>query len=717
MSKILIVSDKSDLTCSIKNMLNSVGYEVKTVDTEKEAVNITSDFLPDIALVNTACEGMDVSAVCKKLKLQGQTNDIQIILLISGQTASEVLTIGADGYITSPFNDNILIATVNAHLRIKKLLDILYTNNSELARSLYQLNVLYNTSSQLAGTLDKAKLIDIMNEGLEKSLSYSLCSTLVINDPENATLIIKSLHPVSERLEQALKLRAMLGYKDLFEDKKAPFNFSINNIRVEKCAKHKIGQYDLEVLNYDNLFSPISTSDKFFGTVEILREIELSGEDSTCFQTVVKQVSLPLESAILYEEIKETNIKLEKLEKLKSEFISIVSHELRTPLTAIKNSLDIMLSGKAGEITKIMENFLNMAKRNVTRLSGIINDLLDLSKIEAGKMEFRFAPMCICEPLEFVKSTFDNLAQQKNINVVMDVDCNIPKVYGDIHRIEQVLSNLVSNAIKFTSENGQIKLSAKVVNIDDLDHSKFYVDPSSVNVRVKKLLKGNYIQIDVEDNGIGIKEEDIPKVFDKFQQIESSLSREVGGTGLGLAIAKQLIDAHRGEIWLESEVGKGTVFSFILPVMTQESMFMLEMDNYLQQAKYKHSNLLLLTLEDKDDDSESKSLVDEIVEGKLTVVKYPDKVKTFIQKSGNVQKLNMIVPEIEKDELDYITQQIETFLNNNTECCTENVTMGYAIYPDDAITAEELVEQAKKQSRSLLSQDKDSQDLNTYKLS
>ncbi|MCK7470107.1 MAG: hypothetical protein MZU95_04355 [Desulfomicrobium escambiense] len=130
---------------------------------------------------------------------------------------------------------------------------------------MYQLNVLYSTSSQLAGTLDKTKLINIMNTGLEKSLNFSICSALVINNPEDATLIINSLFAITERLEHALKLRAIIGYKSLFEDKKLPFELSINNVKVEKYAKNTQEEYDLNVLEFDSLFSPISTSDKFFG--------------------------------------------------------------------------------------------------------------------------------------------------------------------------------------------------------------------------------------------------------------------------------------------------------------------------------------------------------------------------------------------------------------------------------------------------------------------
>lgn len=681
MSKILLVCENSNTENNLANLLRDIGYETMIAYNEEQAFKLTNECAPDIAIIDTACSSINTGTLCKKLKLQSQANDIQIVLITSTDSPSDQILVGADGYITKPFNDNILIATVNAHLRIKKLLDILYTNNSELARSLYQLNVLYNTSSQLAGTLDKARLVNIMNTGLEKSLNYSICLALIIDEPEEAKLIIHSLHPVSKKLEQALKLRAVIGYKSLFDGERLPFDLSIDNIKVEKYSKHQKGEFDIFTLDYDSLFAPISTSDKFFGTVEILREVEFTGEDSTCFQTVVKQVSLPLESAILYDELKKTNEKLEKLEKLKSEFISIVSHELRTPLTSIKNSLDIMLSGRTGEITSVQNNFLSIAKRNVDRLSGIINDLLDLSKIEAGKMEYRFTALGVNEPIEFVKSTFEQLAEKKNISLCVRVETDLPQIYGDVNRIEQVLSNLVSNAIKFTPEKGEITVSAVKVSCDMLDPALFYKDASSQPSRCQSLIKGDYVKVSVKDTGIGIKQADIPKVFDKFQQIESSLSREVGGTGLGLPIAKQLIEAHRGEIWIESEFQKGTTFSFILPILDEYNRFVLELDNELQHVKYNHSNLALVLLKgDKREAALNKAAIYLDKNDKLKQYRFEDKIY-------------VIVSNLDRTQADNTLKRLRDGLLLS-DC--EGVSFGISVYPEDAITTEELIEHADR---------------------
>ena len=207
-----------------------------------------------------------------------------------------------------------------------------------------------------------------------------------------------------------------------------------------------------------------------------------------------------------------------------------------------------------------MNKFLDMAKRNVKKLSRIINDLLDMSKIEAGKMDYTFTASDITTVIDDVKLNLTETAKQKKLELKTNIEKLLPPVYIDTNRIEQVLSNLVSNAIKFSPENSFITISAKVVNADNIVADEVFAP-------LINKLKGDYIEISVIDNGIGIDKKDLKHVFDKFEQIENSMTREVGGSGLGLSIALQLISAHNGIIWCDSELNKGSSFNFVLPIL------------------------------------------------------------------------------------------------------------------------------------------------------
>ena len=465
----------------------------------------------------------------------------------------------ANVFFTEDMGEDFILSTININLRMKNSLDMLSNSNKDLADSLYRLNALYSTSSQFAGTLDKAKLIQYMIEGIDKALSFSLTCTLSLCTEDAPVLILNSLYELSDELIEALKVRTILNYNSVFEGKEIPVKIDGQNLKIIKHIKYPASRFTFTLFQFDNMFAPISLSDNFFGCIEIFKETSFTPEDATCFQTIVQQVSLPLKSATLYQELIETNHKLEKLERLKSEFISIVSHELRTPLTSIKNSLDILMSGRCGEITPAADKFLSMAMRNVQRLSGIINDLLDLSKIEAGKMDFNFAPVNINTVIDYVKSALSEVAKSKGLTIITDTPDNLPEITADSQRLEQVLTNLVSNAIKFTPENKTIKISSSIVNSKDLKINEYFKD--SIN-----LAEGNYIEVCVEDEGIGIAQKDLLHAFDKFAQIENSLSRKAGGTGLGLPIAKQLLEAHHGAIWCDSELNKGSKFYFVIPV-------------------------------------------------------------------------------------------------------------------------------------------------------
>lgn len=689
MSKILLVSQDTQQKELIVNVLTgakSSATLITSVD-ESAILNYVEKGQVDMVIIDEDTTSPDTVILAKKLHSSAIKENVAVAALVNYDTCNTDLLRLANVYITKPINEKILCSCVNGSLKLKKAIDTLSTNNSELAKSLYQLDVLYNTSMQLAGSLDKQKLINIMLDGLEKSLSFSLSYILVFNDEHNIDLIINSLYNISPRLEHSLKLRAILSYRALFDKKRIPYNLNVNDIKVIKNIKHPIEEYDLNILKFDNLFAPINVGEKFFGLIEVFRDSDFTQEDTTCFQTLSRQVSLPLENASLYEEIKNTNTKLERLERLKSEFISIVSHELRTPLTAIKNSLEICLSGKAGDVSSIMDNFLNMAQRNVTRLSGIINDLLDLSKVEAGKMDFKFEKANINTPVEFMKNTFDSVAKDKNIDLILEKDENLSLTYFDNQRIEQVMSNLISNAIKFTNENGKIVVKTENINEADIDKSLIFGVENPVFYK-------HYVKISVKDSGIGIAPEDLKKVFDQFQQIENPLNRKNGGTGLGLPIAKQLIEAHRGFIWVESELNRGTTFSFVIPVLSEKEKFIVDMEKDISKAKSCSHSLLLLLIEEKKD--AENSFISEIREDKISIIRKTSNTKIVYYDEDDNNYLAILMPEADKFAQSFIEKKIESFVVDEQDKEKYDILYSTALFPDVGNSAQDLMSSAKK---------------------
>lgn len=237
--------------------------------------------------------------------------------------------------------------------------------------------------------------------------------------------------------------------------------------------------------------------------------------------------------------------KQKELDRLKSEFVSGVTHEIRTPIVAIQHSLAVMQDQAAGNLSEPQKNFVSIAQRNLERLSDMVNDLLDLAKLEAKKVELKPQRASVTQTIRQTCETMGAWARSKGIQLQMKVQDTFPEFYFDPARVEQVLTNLIGNALKFTPKNG------------------------SVTIEAARAANGTEVDISVVDTGPGIANEDLPKLFKKFQQVGERAGVEVTGTGLGLAIAKELVELHKGTIRVESEVGKGARFIFTLPIATQ----------------------------------------------------------------------------------------------------------------------------------------------------
>ena len=661
MTKFLLISEDSEKEGVIKEVFAQ--DEVTTCVDETMILDILKVEEPEIVIIDGDLSTTDLKPLCRKIK----QFPVIMMLIIGEKEHNKDVTHNINLFIKAPIDKKLLSATVESSLKTRQSLLKMTKSNQELASSLYQLNVLYDTSSQLAGSLDKDKLLKIMIEGIEKSLNFELSCTLSFRSEREPILLINSLYKISDRLLEALKLRAILSYKSMFSE--PPFDIKIGNLKIEKNIKHNIKEYDFSVLRFDNLFAPIVLNDEFFGFTEIYREKPFSTEDATVFQTLVQQVTLPLQSASLYQELKTTNRKLQKLERLKSEFISIVSHELRTPLTAIKNAMDIILSGKAGDMTENIEKFVSMGKRNAIRLSGIINDLLDISKIEAGKMEFKFELINIEPVIEYVKNNLSEVAREKNLTIKYISSGENIQIYADSNRLEQVLTNLVSNAIKFTPDASEIEITSKVVNARELQYDHCFEDD------IKKL-QGNYLQVCVEDHGIGIERKDLNHVFDKFAQIENSLSRKVGGSGLGLPIARQLMEAHNGAIWCDSEINKGSKFYFVIPIANDKSNFTMVRKQLVQKARSNGTTVAVIKIKS------TIETIDKLLrENNLLNKTYM--ANSIIEKEGPMSTLSLILMEGDKPSAEFLKKKIDSVVEQNRDLYGEcDIMYSYEIEGD-----------------------------------
>ncbi|MBI5043889.1 MAG: HAMP domain-containing protein [Nitrospirae bacterium] len=232
--------------------------------------------------------------------------------------------------------------------------------------------------------------------------------------------------------------------------------------------------------------------------------------------------------------------KLNELERLKSDFITNISHEFRTPLTSLKEANKLLLDGIAGETTEKQQRLLKIIKEEGDKLIKMINNLLDLSKMEAGMIKYNFVPSDINIVIEKAVNEIRLLAERKSIDLKLEIKDRLPIIPMDSEKIQQVMINLLSNAVKFTHEGGKIIVKA-------------HTEDSNIYVAVK-------------DTGIGIAKENLQKIFDKFQQVDTGINHKLRGTGLGLSIAKHIIETHHGKIWAESRLGKSSSFIFILPI-------------------------------------------------------------------------------------------------------------------------------------------------------
>jgi signal transduction histidine kinase len=436
------------------------------------------------------------------------------------------------------FADQAVIAIENVRL-FKELQD----RTGELARSVGELKALGEVGQAVSSTLDLPTVLStIVRHAVQ--LSGTDCGIIYEYDEPTEEFHLRANFQMEEELVNAYHATPLrLGQGATGKAAATRVPAQIADLRQEQELATRGLRPILTRLGYQSLLAvPILLDHKIMGTLTIYRRTpgSFASELMNLLQTFATQSALAIQNARLFREIEEKSRQIEAANRHKSEFLANMSHELRTPLNAIIGFSEVLQERLFGELNEKQAEYTDDILTSGRHLLSLINEILDLSKVEAGRMELELATFDLPLAIENARTFVRERATKHGINLDVTIDERLGDFVGDERKIKQVLLNLLSNAVKFTPEGGRIGINARQAD--------------------------GSVEISVSDTGIGIAPEDQAKIFEEFRQVGGDYAHKTEGTGLGLTLAKKLVELHGGRIWVESEVGRGSTFTFILPI-------------------------------------------------------------------------------------------------------------------------------------------------------
>jgi len=435
------------------------------------------------------------------------------------------------------FADQAVIAIENVRLFTE-----LQQRTRELAQSVDELTALGEVGQALGSTLDVERMLGMI-VARANSLAGADGGVIYEYDEPVGRFVLRATERFEDELVDVLHSSPLTrdeGVTGRAAATRAPVQ--VSDITAEGAYASRVREVLIR-LGYRSLVAvPLLHEDRVLGALVLNRRTpgEFPPRVVSLLQTLASQSALALQNARLFREIEEKSRELEVASRHKSEFLANMSHELRTPLNAVIGFSEVPLARMFGEVNAKQEEYLNDILASGRHLLSLINDILDLSKIEAGRMELDVAEFDLPQAIDNALVLIRERAARRGIDVRHVVDERIHAIRADERKVKQVLLNLLANAVKFTSEGGRIEIRATPAD--------------------------GHVEIAVSDTGVGIAPEDQEAVFEEFRQVGTDYAKKYEGTGLGLALCRKYVELHGGRIWVKSAPGQGSTFTFTLPV-------------------------------------------------------------------------------------------------------------------------------------------------------
>ena len=477
---------------------------------------------------------------------------MSVPLIVKGKTIG-ALSIGSAEAKVFTHEDESLLMTLASQAAIVLENARLY---DQVRRRLAEQKVLYRMAQHLASTLDVSTALRFIINHLS-TFFHAKFGSIRLLDETGTMLQTGAIFGVSDEYTKLANENVQMSLDPSSAGGQSPAGIAIGRKRI--CAVSNIfkdrrfamWREDARMEGYTSLVCvPLIPADSPIGVLSLyFRDVRrLQPEEHEVLQTAARTAAIALQRAMLDERLLKEEISrraVEEVSHLKTEFVSLVSHELRTPLTSIEGYVKLMLAGHTGELNPLQSEFLTTVGRNADKLFALVSDLLDISRIESGRLELVLESLEVADIINAEIESLMAQADEKEITISVDIEEGIPKVKADSHRLGQIVSNLLGNAVKY-SPNG-----------------------SAVSITTNQI--GKNILVKVIDSGIGIGPEERSQLFQRFYRGKSDVVKATWGTGLGLAITRHLVEIHGGKIWVESEKGHGSTFSFSIPAVVSES--------------------------------------------------------------------------------------------------------------------------------------------------